>query len=250
MHSIHHIGNCTVVVLAKNDDKHELPGRGHPDHHHAHETGVVAHVKESVALAQCILLDKEPQLVVDVFHEPALFDVEHLVVAIRNVKAHGIAVGELLPTVQLLGSEPFLVAKSELELVAIGRSALRAQDGIDLRQVDLGNALKCIDYLLLLVFKLILIGDVLELATATHPEVLAKRLDPYFARFHEIHDVTLGKTMLLTVDFHIGHIARCPIWDKHHHIVPPCQAFALGSYLSYFKPFNYRQLFAFSTQCF
>ena len=32
--------------------------------------------------------------------------------------------------------------------------------------------------------------------------------------------------------------------------VPPCQAFALGSYLSYFKPFNYRQLFAFSTQCF
>ena len=86
----------------------------------------------------------------------------------------------------------------------------------------------------------------LPLAAAAHPEVLAHRSHTKTTGAHHALDVALGITVLLAVNLHINHVARSAKGHKHHKVVPPPQALALGGNTSNLEILQQRQIFLLS----
>ena len=244
--STHHVVDGLAVVLAKDHHEHQLASAGGAHHYHAHKAHVVAYVVEGVATLLGVIAQEEADAVADVVLKPAFLNVEHLVKATRDVEPHGVAVGELYPTLHLLGGEPALVGEGELELVAVEGGFLRPQDGRNLGQRHLSDALQGVDHLLLLAAKLVVIGQMLPLAAATHAKVLAHGLHTQRAGLGELVNHPLAIAVLLARDLHPSNIAWRSIGDEHHQVVPAPQALALGCHSCYLKVLKQRQIFLLS----
>ena len=100
----------------------------------------------------------------------------------------------------LLAREPTLVAASKLQLVAVFSCLLRTHDGRNLRQLHLAYSAQLVIYLLLLGLELLLVGQVLPLASAAHAEMLAKWCRAYLTIFYKADHLRLAITVFLLLD--------------------------------------------------
>ncbi len=76
----------------------------------------------------------------------------------------------------------------------------------------------------------------LPTASAAYGEMLAPRLNPDVRRHDKTLDMPLGIRLLLAVELHVGHVARCAKRDKHHHVIDAGQGIALGRHVGYLDP--------------
>ena len=204
---------------------------------------LTADVVERITPLDAQLADEQAQLVAQLVLQPAALDVQHLVKGPGDVETRRIAVRELHAAVELLAREPTLVREREFQLVAVVGCRCRAQNRVDGGDGHLGNALHRVHHLLLLALQLVLVGQMLPLAAAAQPEVLAHGLHTQLTGLHQPLDMPLGIAVLLAVDFQVDHVARSTIGHKHHQVVPAAQALALGRHARYLKILNYRNIF-------
>ena len=85
-------------------------------------------------------------------------------------------------------------------------------------------------HLLLLKLQLLLVGQVLPLATAANAEMLAERSRAYITIFYNTYNLALCKRMFLAAYLHVNNVARHAPGHKNYQFVPVEQAFPLGSH--------------------
>ena len=125
------------------------------------------------------------------------------------------------------------VGTAEVQLVAIFLRLHTTQDGTELRQLHLADAVQLVVDLLLLELQLLLVGQVLPLAAAADAEVLAEGYRAYLTIFYKAHHLALGKGVLLATNLYVAHVARHAEGYKYHQVVPVEQALAFGCHSLY-----------------
>ena len=120
-----------------------------------------------------------------------------------------------------------LVCTAEVQLVAVFLCLDATEDGTELRQFHLADAVQLVVDLLLLHAELFLVGQILPLAAATHAKVLTERHGAHLAVFNEAHHLALGERVLLAAYLHVADITGYAPRHEYHHIVPVEQTFAL-----------------------
>ena len=128
----------------------------------------------------------------------------------------------------LLVREPAAVGKGEFELVAVELRPRGAQAGGDFGQFELPDTRELVADLRLLLAQLLPIGEVLPLAAAADPEVLAEGLDTQ-RRASDIADhIALHVAAPPGADLHVHHVARYGHRYEDHHILPTPHRLAFG----------------------
>src|SRR5690554_1483892 len=129
-----------------------------------------------------------------------LSNVHHLIKHSRNVKTQTVLVLHFFLALHFFETQPALVRKGELQLVAVKALGGRAHDGLYLGQFHLAYALEIVDHFPLLKLKLFGIGQTLPFATAANPKMRAKRFNPQIGIVVEFHRKTLvvGPALLFT----------------------------------------------------
>ena len=181
----------------KDDDEHNLSRRGSAYDYVAHEPRLLFQVEKGVVVVYGKLPYREAYAVGVVVLKPALLDVEHLVEHTRYVESQRVAAVELLGRLQLLIGEPRPIRERELELVAVELLLGRPLRGQHLGQGNLADTGEVVLDLLPLELQLEVVGYMLPLAAAAHPEVFAKRLHPQRRIAVKFHDTRLGIAVLL-----------------------------------------------------
>ncbi len=175
-------------------------------------------------------------LVVQVVHQPALFNRQDLIERPRDVEADGGFVFSTLAggegTDLLLGQIPF-VRTAVIELIAILLRLHAAEDGSEVGEGDLSDTRQLVEDLLLLELQLLFIGQVLPLTTATDAEVLTKGYRAYLTIFYKAHHLALGKGVLLTTDLNVADVARDTERHKDDQLVPMEKTLAFSGHSLY-----------------
>lgn len=198
-------------VIMELDEQHPLSRVGVAEHEVTQQSFLGTHVVERHAYLLGIALYLIADLVVQVIHEPALANGVDLIEGTRDMEADGsvVAIFEIEALVgKFFFREPPTVTATKLEFVAVRCRLDRSKDRRDRRQVDLADTRQLIKDLLLLGFKLLLIGQILPLATTTDAEMLTERLRTHLTLLDEVDDAALGIFVFLTIDLHIDNIAE------------------------------------------
>ena len=220
-------------VIMELDEQHPLARVGVAEHEVTQQSFLRAHVVERHAYLLGIALDLIANLVVKVIHEPALTNGVDLIEGTRDMEADGsvVAIFEIEVLVgKFFLCEPPTVTATKLEFVAIGCGLDRAKDRRDRRQVDLADTRQLIKDLLLLGFKLLLIGQILPFAAAADAEMLAERLRTHLALLDKVDDTSFSIFVFLTVNLDIHNIAGNAEWHEDHTVVVMEKTFAFSSY--------------------
>ena len=170
--------------------------------------------------------------VVNLRHEVAFGDVQHLVKAIGNMEPQTVGVVHVLQSAcgaDSIPTEPFAVGESELQLVAVLINLLATEERGNLWQLNLTNTGEAIHNLLLLMTQLLLVGKNLPFASTALAIVLADGLAAGRGGGNDALYATLHEGVLLAGYLYIHNIARYAIWHKQHHIVHTGNGFALSS---------------------
>ena len=166
------------VVGAEDHDNHDLARRSGAHDHVAHQPLVRACIVERVTVLETETFGFQPDVVRRIGLEPAFADVEHLVEHARNVESGGRSGLDVAAGRHFLVREPPPVGEGEFELVAVELRLRRTHARGDLGQSDLADARQLIAHLVGLEAQLLLVGQILPLAAAADPEVLAEGLGP------------------------------------------------------------------------
>jgi len=126
-----------------------------------------------------------------------------------------------------------LVGTTEVQLVTILLSFYAAKDRTEFRQFYLADACQLVEHLLLLEFQLLLVGQILPLATTADTKVLTKGRRAYITIFYKAHHLALGKGVFLTSNLYVAHVARHTKGYENHQVLPMEQALALGCHSLY-----------------
>ena len=205
-----------------------------------------------------IVAGRIANLVVQIVHQPTLLNGQNLVESTSDVEADGwiglsrsvecgvwseitLCVGTILtphstlltPRFYLFLCQPSLVGTAVVELVAILLRLYAAKDGAELGQLHLSDAMQLVVDLLLLELELLLVGQILPLATATDAEVLTERCRAYLTIINKAHYLAFSEGMLLATNLHVAHIARHTERYEHHEFVPVEQTLTLSCYSLY-----------------
>ena len=225
---------CTLLVallvIMELDENHPLSGVGVANHYVAQQTVLLSEVEECHACGEGIVAYGVANLVVQVVHQPALLDGQNLVEGSGDVKSDAVHIVERSALGYLLACQPALVAAAELQLVAIFLGMHRSHDGAELWQFYLANACQLVVHLLLLGFELLLVGQVLPLASSADTEMLAHRLFAYFTLLDESYNLRLAVAVLLLAHLQVHYVARHSERNEDHHVVNMRQRFAFSSH--------------------
>ena len=210
----------------------------------AQQSYLLAQVEERQPVLRGIAEYLVANLVVQVVHQPALLDGQNLVEGSRDVEPHGGYVLQALrivvrQTVYLFLGQIALVGTAEVQLVAILAGLHRTQYGAEAtlgilpfrecRQGYLADACQLVEDLLLLHAQLFLVGYLLPLAAAAHPEMAAEGLRAYLTIYMVFHHLCLHERVLLAPHLQVNDIAGYSPRHKDHHIVHSRHGFSLGS---------------------
>ena len=239
-----------LVFVEENNHDHQVSRRGRAYHQCTDKALLITQVEERITLVRkAILADTLPDAVRDVVLQPAFVDIQHLVEHPRDMEAHGIHIVEGLAALYLLLRQPFLIGKRELQLVAIELRTGGAENRQDFAQWHLPDARQVVHDLFLLVFQLLLVGEMLPFATAAHAEVFAERHGALLGILVEVHGFPLGIAVLLARQLDVHHVARSHKGDKDDHLVHSGEGFSLCRHVCNRYLFQQRQLFLLSCQC-
>ena len=207
-------GSAQGEVLAEADDDHHRAGVRRAHEHVAQLAVVLADVVEGNAVLQAELLDKEADLIGRFGLQVAALDVQDLVEIFPDVEAQAGAGGHAGG--DLLTRHPALAGGGEFEFVAVVAGLVGAQDGAELRHLEVADARQLVIDLALLRRELDLVGEGLPAASAANGEMLAKRLQALLGGLHELDDRALEPGLLLADQPHVHHVARHGKADEHH----------------------------------
>ena len=73
-------------------------------------------------------------------------------------------------------------------------------------------------HLFLLGLELLLVWQVLPLASSAHSEMLAERSLAYLTIFYKAYNLRLAVAVLLFLHLQVNHVSRHTEWHKHHHV--------------------------------
>ncbi len=177
---------------------------------------MLAGIEEAESVLVGILLNAVAQAIVDVVHEVTLADRQYLVEGTTRMIAYSTGKLELLARAYLLFCQPYLIGKAELQLVAVASGLRRTENRATFGQRYLTDALQVVHHLLLLVSKLVLIGQNLPFATSAHAIMRAERLGSALALLVNEGAESLSIVMFLPRDAKVNHIARHHIRHKDH----------------------------------
>ena len=147
---------------------------------------------------------------------------------------------------QFLGGKPAAVAATELYLVAIFCGLHRAQDRLKIGQLYFPDAMQLVVNLLLLGLELLLVGQVLPLATTANAEMLAKGNRSHLAHLHKAGHPGLTILMLALGNLQIHHVTWHAERNKHGHVIHMGDTFPLGGNRLYGDILEQRQGFLFA----
>ena len=168
-----------------------------------------------------------------VVHEPALLYGKYLVERPGYVEAYAVHVVVLFARGYLLLGEPTLVGAPELQFVAVLKRLDRTHDGAELRQLHLAYARELVMHLPLLCLELLMVWQVLPLASAAHAEMAALGRLAHFAVFYEAHHLGLAVAVLLLLHLQVYHVTRHGERHENHHVVHFGYGLALGCHIGY-----------------
>jgi len=129
---------------------------------------------------------------------------------------------------QLFAGQPTLICAAEVELVAVGLCLDGAEDGAELGQFDFADAMELVVNLLLLELQLLLVWQILPLATAADTEVFTEGGRAYLTILYKANHLPLSEGVLLTAYLHVAHIARHAEGYEHNQFLPVEQALSLS----------------------
>ena len=194
-----------------------------------------------------------------VVHQATLLDVQYLVESAGDVKAQCVHVFYHLARANLLVGEPFLVAESKFQLVAVFKQLHAAHDGAQLGQGHLANAPQLVSHLFLFCSKLSLVGQLLPFASAADAEVGAGWGGAYRAQLVKSHHASLGITVFFLCNLKVNDISRHTEFCEHHKLAcfgavvfgyrDTCQGFAFGSHIGYRNVLKEWERFFLSAHC-
>ena len=189
---------------------------------------MLAGVVERVAVIETEFLDSQTNRIRWIALQVAVVDVEHLIEHARDVESERGRSLQIGTRSHLLKRQPTAVGKGKFELVAVVARLGRGQAGANLGQGNLTDAGELIAHLLGLEAQLLLVGQILPLATSTHPEVGAEGLRAQRRTLYIIDHITLHEATTLLANLYVHHIPRNGHRYKDHLLVPTTHCLAFG----------------------
>ena len=178
-----------------------------------------------------------------VVHQPALLDGQYFVECPGDVEANAVHVVILESGCNLLFGQPALVGTAKLKFVAILRCLGRAEDGAELGQFNLPNPRQLVENLLLLEPQLLLVRQVLPLASATYAEMLAHGLCAQLTVFHKPSHLCFAVIVLLFLYLEVNNVARNGERHEHDKVVDSGHRLAFGCHIGDGDIFKYWEWF-------
>ena len=194
-------------------------------------------VKELDIVSQCIVSYLIAYIIVHPIHQSTLLDRQNLVEGTGDMESNSIHIIKCSPRCHLLFGKPPFVRTSKFQLVSIFLGLYTAEDRVTFRKSDLSYASQLILHLLLFRFELLLVGQVLPLASATHTEMLAEGRYAYLTIFNESHHLSLAITVFFLLHLQVNNIPWHGKRHKNHHVVHASQSLTFGSHISDCHPF-------------
>ena len=149
------------------------------------------------------------------------------------METHRIHAIELSSGFHFLFRQPFLVGKREFELITIESRVFGPFDRKNFFHLDLADACQVVDYLLMLVTNLFLIGEMLPFATAAHAEMFTERHGTQGRIFMKVYGFSLRITMFLTCQLYVDDISGGDKRYEYHHVIHSCDSLSFCGYVCY-----------------
>ena len=244
MQSFEHRLANRPVVAEEGEHHHQVARRRESDDERAQKALLAAQVEIFETMRLGIVANPVADGIRRLGLQMTLGDVDHLVEQPRHVEAEAGLVVVQLGVGHLIGREPALVRKRELQFVPIIQVLLRRHHRHLLRQFDVADARQIVPDLRRLEFKLPFVGDVLPFASAALPEMPAHGLHPDGRIGVEGHGLALVIAAAFARHLHVHHVARHGIGHKDHPVVDPRNGLALGRHACHFHIEQHRLVFS------
>ena len=158
----------------------------------------------------------------------ASFDFQNAVEPPRNVKTQCVAT-QSFGTFEVGGGKPTRIREGVFEFIAVKLRLCGGQNWLKIGQFYFGDAVQLVIHLLPFKLQLFFILDVLPLATATNPKMLAKRRSPFVRKRVRLQDAAFRKFLFVIKNLYVHHVAWGYVSvNKNHRPVHPREALSFG----------------------